>query len=100
MECSPRCKTAKAMYKTVDRKYTKFLQALDKRDCRNMIGILTGHSLVAAYACRMGLTGCRKCQEQGARETMEHLLCTCPALAKQCMEIWGPHGMRHWTTYQ
>nr|AMS38355.1 hypothetical protein [Bactrocera tryoni] len=90
----PGCKTAKVMCKTVDRKYTKFLLALDRRDCRNMMGILTGHCLVATHARRMGLTDredCRKCLEQGTRETMEHLLCTCPALARlRCKHLGSP----------
>ena len=71
------------MCKTVDRKYTKFLLALDKKDCKRLIGIVTGHCLVAAHACRMGLTDredCRKCQAQGTRKTMDYLLCTCRAL--------------------
>ena len=50
-----------------------------------MIGILTGRNLVTAHIYRMGLTErevCRKCQEKGTRETIEHLLCSCPALAR------------------
>ena len=42
------------------------------------------HCLTESHAKKMGLTiadGCRRCKEPGVGETLEHLLCECPALA-------------------
>lgn len=68
--CLPGCKTANVMYKTIDRKSAKFLLVLKRRDCRKMIGVLTGHSLVAAHGCRLtDREDHRKCQGQDTRTT-------------------------------
>ncbi|XP_054083537.1 uncharacterized protein LOC128920393 [Zeugodacus cucurbitae] len=88
----PGCKTAKVMCKSVDQKYTRFLLELDRKGCRTMVGILTGHSLVAAHAYKMRLSDreeSKKCQERGTKETVEHLLCVYPALARQRFRYLG-----------
>lgn len=54
-----------------------------------LTGLLTGHCLVAVHAKRLGMTDndeCRKCKESGVKETLEHLLCSCPALAAKRLQ--------------
>ncbi|KAH8360710.1 hypothetical protein KR200_003963 [Drosophila serrata] len=47
------------------------------KDCRILVGMVTGHCLVAAHAVRLGITNngnCRKCDEPEAAETLDHLI--------------------------
>lgn len=50
-----------------------FLLALYGRDCRNIIEILTGHSLMAAAACSLGLTDTGRGIVSEATESVEIL---------------------------
>lgn len=43
----PECKPIKLMCEAIYQKYGKILLAVDRRFCRNLIGMLTGLSLVA-----------------------------------------------------
>jgi len=48
------------------------------------VGILTGHCLAASHATTLGILNsrtCRKCDESGAIEALEHLIRNCPALS-------------------
>lgn len=49
-----------------------------------------------AHSCFADRENCRKCQEQGIREAMEHLLRTCPALARQGFKQLVALGTKHW----
>ena len=69
------CKVARTLCKSNNATLTKF----------PILSVLTRHCLVAAHAQRLGTIDddtCTKCMEQGVRETMEHLLCYCPALCR------------------
>jgi len=49
------------------------------------VGILTDHCLAASLATTLGILysrTCRKCDESGAIETLEHLICNCPVLSR------------------
>lgn len=59
----PVCKTAKVICINVNQKYTRFLQVHDRKDCRKMVAMLTGHSLVAVHDYR----------RPNNRETMHNL---------------------------
>ena len=82
---STSCKTAHIMCRTICKTRTKYVLALPRRDCRILVGILTGHCMIATHAFKLGITSeehCRKCKETGALESLEHLLCSCPALSR------------------
>ena len=85
------CKTAKVMCRTNDKKLTQFVLTLSRKECRTIIGMLTGHNLLAAHAYKIGIANtdkCRKCRED-VEETLEHLLCVCPALLKTRLKCLG-----------
>lgn len=79
------CKIAKIMCKELNGKLSRYVLQLPRKDCRLLVGILTGHCLAAAHAVKLGITdngNCRKCDEFEATETLEHLICRCPALTR------------------
>uniref|UniRef100_A0A224XRM2 Putative lian-aa1 retrotransposon protein n=1 Tax=Panstrongylus lignarius TaxID=156445 RepID=A0A224XRM2_9HEMI len=50
---------------------------------RVLVGVLTGHALVASHLHKMGRTSssiCQNCDEE-VRETVYHYLCQCPRFA-------------------
>ncbi|XP_017465837.1 PREDICTED: uncharacterized protein LOC108358852 [Rhagoletis zephyria] len=85
------CKTTKIMCNS-SKGNTHFLLTRSRRDCRTVVGLMTGHNLLASHASRMGISNsdaCRKCREEGMSETLEHLLCFCPALARNRLSYLG-----------
>lgn len=67
-----------------DRKWTRLLLSLPKFQFRALTGYLTGHGRLNSYFARIGVlqardAACRKCGAE--QETVEHLLCICPAIA-------------------
>ncbi|XP_060665622.1 uncharacterized protein LOC132797892 [Drosophila nasuta] len=65
------CKTARLMCASTNKNLTKFVMQLSRKDCRLMLGILTGHCMSAVHAVKMGITNsdqCRKCNEPGLRK--------------------------------
>lgn len=80
-----------------DHEKTKFLLALSRNECRILTGVITGHCLVGKHAKRMGLisdSNCRRCDE-GEEETIEHILCHCPALARARHSIMGQYNFEN-----
>ena len=64
------CKVARTLCKSYNATLTKFILSLRRKECRTLVGILTGHCLVAAHAHRLGIIDddtCTKCMEQGVR---------------------------------
>lgn len=58
--------------------------SLDKWNCKNLVGILTEHCLLREHAHRIGLVRsdmCAHCMIEGTTESVEHILCNCPALS-------------------
>ena len=85
-------KVARALCKSHNATLTKFILSLCSKECITLVGVLTGHCLVAAHAHRLGIIDddtCTKCMEQGVRGTMEHLLCYCPALCRARLMYLG-----------
>ena len=66
--------TVKVMCKAADQKYTKILLTFGIRDCGNIIGILTLHSLGVAHACGMGTV-----EMTANTASLVHLSCTSKA---------------------
>ena len=65
-----------------DGKRTKDFLDLSRSELRAITGFLTGHCWLKSHMCKLGLMqddSCRRCVV--GRETAEHLLCHCPAIA-------------------
>jgi hypothetical protein len=66
------------------------LLEFDRLHLRTLVGIYTGHSGVRHHMHRIGLAEnaeCRLCLEDD--ETMEHILCQCPAAARLRFSLFG-----------
>ncbi|KRJ98752.1 uncharacterized protein LOC122319655 [Drosophila yakuba] len=76
---------AKIMCKERNVKLIHYVLHLPRKDCRMLVGILTGHCLAAAHAVKLGITynaRCRKCDEFEA-------ICKCPTLSKARINYLG-----------
>ena len=73
-------------------KKNKFILSLDRKKCKTLVGAITGHCLIGAHAYKLRIISnnwCRNCNEPDVTETIEHLLCHCPALARQRFKSLG-----------
>lgn len=80
------------LWPTYDLKKTRYLLSLRRVHCRTVTGAVTGHCLIGYHARSMGLisdASCRRCDEPGSEETVEHILCHCQALARSRYNIMG-----------
>lgn len=80
---SNNCLATKKVWPCVDSKRSKSLLALNRLYLGSTIGVLTGHCLIGRHAKRLGVFSndfCRSCMDEEEEETVQHLLCSCPAL--------------------
>jgi hypothetical protein len=85
------CRVTRSLWPTYDRGKTTYLLSLDRESLRLLVGAISGHCL-GAMATRMGLGGndlCRICGDKEAKESIEHLLCECPALRELRLTTLG-----------
>uniref|UniRef100_A0A224XTE7 Reverse transcriptase zinc-binding domain-containing protein n=1 Tax=Panstrongylus lignarius TaxID=156445 RepID=A0A224XTE7_9HEMI len=59
---------------------------------RVLVGVLTGHALVASHLHKMGTPICQNCDEE-VRETVYHYLCQCPHQVSYLWERFTPKGL-------
>ena len=86
------CRVTRRLWPEYDRNKTKYLLSLDRDSLRLLTGAITGHCLIGAMATRMGAVGndlCRSCGDEEAQESIEHLLCECPALQERRLATLG-----------
>lgn len=77
------CKVSRKMWPNYDSKRTRELISLTRPDIKTITGIITGHCLIGTHALKLGLTdndNCKQCGFSNTKETIEHLLCHCPAV--------------------
>jgi len=66
----------------INNKKTSELLKLSRTECSMLTRALTGHWLVGAHDGRLKYDFCRSCRDEEEEETVEHLLCFCPALCR------------------
>ena len=87
-------KITKIFWPCYDMKNTKSLLSLSRRECGLVVGITTGHCLTAQFAKKIGILtddSCRKCKNTDTIESVEHIMCHCPALARTRAKYMGKH---------
>ena len=73
-------------------KRTRDLLSLTRNDLRQVVSVLTGHWTLRSHGSRLGLSTrdyCRSCESEEELETVSHLLCDCPALARTRFKFLG-----------
>lgn len=92
----PSCRATKKIWPSYDKNRTENLIKLSRRDIARTVAVLTGHWPIGEHAARLGIPfneHCRSCGEQNEKETIEHFICKCPALARARREILGGHEL-------
>ena len=79
------------MWPAYDFSGSKRLLGLSREKLRAVVGICTGHCLIAKHAKRLGLTVSSECSRciGGEEDTIEHLVCDCPALSNKRLLLTG-----------
>ena len=79
------CKTARTLWPSIDFSKSRRLLGLSREKLRATVGVLSGHCLIAKHAKRLGLTASSECSRciGGEEDTIEHLVCDCPALSNR-----------------
>ncbi len=70
--------------------YVQFISKLDRKHCRMLIELLTGHINLQYMLHKMRrakIPSCRRCGAE--KETSVHILCECPVLEKVRMQTLG-----------
>ena len=79
--------------KTVlDRAKSNVLLSMDRMSLRKVIGVITGHCAIGAMRIKwdaMASESCRLCEEADELESIEHILCHCPALQRRRQRWFG-----------
>ncbi|XP_043862237.1 uncharacterized protein LOC122756485 [Drosophila santomea] len=87
---SLRTRTEKTGRRTSQKQMEKNFHHL--QNFKNHVQYSKRHCLAAAHAVKLGITDnarCRKCDESEAIETLEHLICKCPALTRARINYLG-----------
>lgn len=90
-ETNAKCRQARAlMGETPLEGLASGIRALSRRKARLAVQLLTGHGVLNYHMYKLGLSDtpdCRKCEEE--EETSLHILCQCPAYARQRLLLLG-----------
>lgn len=86
------CAVSRQVWPCYNKNKTRELLSRTRRDIARVTAITTGHWPIGEHAARLGIpfnTFCRSCREVGAKETLTHFLCECPALARTRYRFLG-----------
>ena len=86
------CRNARLTWPVWNTKRTKELLTLNRRELALAIGVFTGHLLIGTHAERLAVAHndfCRSCEDEEEPESIQHLLCNCPALMRNRHELLG-----------
>jgi len=89
---APQCRISHQTWPVINNKKTSELLKFSRTGCGMLIRALTGHWLVGTHAGRLKASQngfCRSCREEEEEETVEHLLCFCPALCRLRLKHLG-----------
>jgi len=76
------CYNSRLTWPNYSSKRTKTLLYCSSADISTLLNALTGHCLIGTHAHRLGLSNhdfCCSCKQIEEGESIEHLLCFCPA---------------------
>ena len=90
------CETSRLTWPKFNKKRTTELLRLKRGDVSTLIRALTGHCLIGRHANRLGLPSndfCRNCLQPEEEETIEHLICHCPAHCRRRLSLLGDYTL-------
>ena len=77
------------------RKTTQNLLSLDRVSIRLLVGVITGQCMIGLLSERFGYPRndlCRSCLDEEEEESVQHLLCDCPALQGRRLQCLRTHS--------
>lgn len=86
------CIIARTLWPKLNLRKTQELLKFNKSSIRMLIGVITGHCAIGHMAARYGVPHhdfCRSCRDEEEIETVQHLLCDCPALQGKRLKHLG-----------
>ena len=86
------CNHARCIWPALNVRRSKDLVNLPRKVISVVVAIITGHCLIGHHASRLGVETpdfCRSCLDEEEEESVFHLLCSCPALARRRMKVFG-----------
>ena len=86
------CKVSRTIWPVLDRAKSNVLLSMDRMSLRKVIGVITGHCALGAMRIKwdaMASDSCRLCEEVDELESIEHILCHCPALQRRRQRSFG-----------
>jgi len=86
------CHNSSFTWPNYNSKRTKTLLQCSREGISTLLNALTVHCLRGTYAHRLGLSNhdfCRSCKQRDEEESIEHLLCFCPAHSLTLSTILG-----------
>jgi len=75
---------------------SKTLLQCNREDISTLLNALTGHCLIGTHAIRLGLSNhdfCHSCKQIDEEESIEHLLCFCPAHSLKRFQTLGSYTL-------
>lgn len=84
------CRWSKLMVPEINKKLADFLLSCNRKDCRLLVGVLTGHNAYTGHLCTIGISEiniCSSCME--SEDSIEHFLCYCPAFSSLRQKFLG-----------
>ena len=89
-----KCVHSKLMWPCLNWKRTNALLSLSRPDVSLIVSVMTGHCLIGRHAERLKVLSndfCRSCGDEEEVESIEHLLCLCPALSRRRRATLGSY---------
>lgn len=93
------CVISRSLWPCLSPDRTRLLLQMRRNDVRLLIGVVTGHCDVRDFTSRWGIVDtdyCRVCGDEEEAESIEHLLCRCPALLtrrRRCLGWYQLDGL-------
>lgn len=86
------CAISRALWPELNKMKTKTLLALDRSSIRTLTGVITGHCAIGVMLRKWNAESsdlCRSCGDEEEVESIQHLLCRCPALQERRLRTLG-----------
>lgn len=86
------CRISRAIWPSFNKSKTSDLLSRNRTDIARIAAVCTGHWAIGKHAERLGIPFnpfCRSCLDSNEKESLEHFLCNCPALARARLKSLG-----------
>lgn len=86
------CSISKSLWPKLNENRTKDILNMKRKPLKTLIGVSTGHCMIGSFAQKIQRPAndfCRSCRDEEEVESVQHLLCHCPALQGKRLRYLG-----------